>query len=210
MRYLLLIGIVYVFASGQLEAQERRYLHGQLLTADSLLPMPNAHVISKYARRGTISDSHGHFSIPTKADDSLLLTSIGFEKKIVHIPDSVIDSPHRFVVFMQKDTVRMEEVVVRSFYDWETFKYLMVNMKSIEPVDLDWLHEELERSLTEIRTAPATFGGPIQALYNILNRTARLQRQMERNRRLYNLQLIRAGRINDTIPARPPHLREKE
>lgn len=209
MRYLLLIGIMFVFASARLEAQERHYIHGQLLTADSLLPLPNAHVISKYTRRGTISDQHGHFSITTRTNDSLLLTSVGFEKKIVHIPDSLIDAPYRFVMFMHKDTVRMEEVVVRSFYDWETFKYLMVNMKPVDPVDLEWIYEELERSLTEIRPAPVTIGGPIQALYNVLNRTARLQRQMERNRRLYNLQLIQAGRIKDTIPALPPHLREK-
>jgi hypothetical protein len=55
---------------------------------------------------------------------------------------------------------------------------------------------------------PATFGGPIQALYNQFNHIARLQRKLVRNREQYNELMRKMGRISDTIPAKPEHMQE--
>ncbi len=206
MRYYFIIAFV-VFVCLETWAQERTLLKGKILTSDSLLPMSNVHVISKLARRGTISDPEGRFNIRTMVDDSLMLSSVGFVTKVVHLPDSLLLSREPVIFQMDKDTIRMEEVVVKSFYDWDTFKYLFVNMKPIDPVSVDWLNTELERSLTEVRQRPLTVKGPIQALYDLFNHAARIQRRLERNRRWYNQQVIREGRPQDTIPALPPHRR---
>ncbi len=189
-------------------AQERTYIRAQLLTSDSLLPMANAHVISKQMRRGTISNPEGFFRISTAVDDSLLLTSLGFQRRIVRITEEMWRSETPPLILMDKDTIKMQEVVVRSFYDWPTFKYIFVNMKPIKPVEIAWLNEEMERSLVEIRQQPASMKGPIQAMYDLFHQAARIQRRLERNRRLYNDQVIREGRYWDTIPALPPHLRD--
>jgi len=76
------------------------------------------------------------------------------------------------VILLNKDTVNIQEVVVRSFYDWPTFKYLFVNMKPIKPVTVEWLNEELNRSLEEVRSQPLSIKGPIQALYDLFNQHA--------------------------------------
>jgi glutaredoxin-related protein len=209
LRYYLIIVVLLVIAEG-VSAQDVQYLRGRILTSDSLLPMSNVHIISKKARRGTISNPEGNFIVRSMADDSLMLTSIGFVSKIVRITDAMIHSTDTLTFLMRKDTVRMDEVIVRSFYEWETFKYLFVNMKPIDPVSIEWLNIELERSLTEVRQRPITIKGPIQAMYDLFNHTARIQRRLERNRRWYNQQVIREGRPQDTIPALPPHLRNYE
>jgi glutaredoxin-related protein len=207
LRYYLIIAVVLIVAEG-VGAQEVQYLRGRILTADSLLPMSNVHIISKKARRGTISNPEGNFTVRSMADDSLMFTSVGFARKIVHITEEMILAQDTVTFVMRKDTVRMDEVIVRSFYEWETFKYLFVNMKPIDPVSIDWLNAELERSLTEVRQRPITAKGPIQAMYDLFNHAARIQRRLERNRRWYNQQVIREGRPQDTIPALPPHLRD--
>ncbi len=81
-------------------------------------------------------------------------------------------------------------------------------MKPIKPVTVEWLNEELNRSLEEVRSQPLSMKGPIQALYDLYNHAARIQRRLERNRRWYNQQVIREGRPQDTIPVLPPHLAE--
>lgn len=190
------------------QAQEPLIFKAQLLTSDSLLPMANVHIISKQLRQGTISNPDGFFKIWSQPNDSLLFTSVGFERRIVHLTDSILQQGESAVILLNKDTVNMQEVVVRSFYDWPTFKYLFVNMKPIKPVTVEWLNEELQRSLDEVRYQPLSMKGPIQALYDLYNQTARIQRRLERNRRWYNQQVIREGRPQDTIPVLPPHLAE--
>lgn len=170
--------------------------------------MANVHIISKQLRQGTISNPEGYFKIWTQPNDSLLFTSVGFERKILHLNDSIFQQGESAVILLNKDTVNMQEVVVRSFYDWPTFKYLFVNMKPIKPVTVEWLNEELNRSLEEVRSQPLSMKGPIQALYDLYNHAARIQRRLERNRRWYNQQVIREGRPQDTIPVLPPHLAE--
>jgi iron complex outermembrane receptor protein len=188
-------------------AQDKTWIEGRVVSSDSLLPLQHVHVISKMARTGTITDTEGRFVIRTYNNDTMMFSSVGFRYLILPFDERKLDTEGLFRVRMAKDTVKMEEVVVRAYYDWETFKYLFVNMKTIKPVELERLREELGTSLLYVRPAPLTIKGPIQALYDLFNDMARLQRRLERNRKWYNEQMIREGRAQDTIPMKPDHVR---
>lgn len=200
-----LLFLLFLFVSQLAEAQERITLHGFVRSADSLLGLPNVHIISKLAHRGTISFKDGSFAIRGFREDTLLVSSVGYSQKLFVVNDAVLQQPHGLLVLLEKDTVRMQEVVVKAFYDWPTFKYLFVHMESIKPTEVERLDEDLDNSLVGIRPAPLTIKGPIQALYDFFNEMARLQRRLERNRAAYNAQLIKEGREQDTIPLIPPH-----
>ncbi|MDY0076350.1 MAG: carboxypeptidase-like regulatory domain-containing protein [Bacteroidales bacterium] len=195
------------FFADNLQAQQIREVHGRVLSADSLLPVPHVHIISKTARRGTISDRQGVFSYRGFGNDTILLTSIGYERKLFGVTDTLLDQPGGLLILLEKDTVLMDEVVVRAFYDWPTFKHLFVHMKPIQAFEIEDFESELANSLIGIQPGPLIIKGPIQALYDVFNYMARLQRRLERNRRAYNEQLINEGRIQDTIPEIPEHQR---
>ncbi|MBU1370149.1 MAG: carboxypeptidase-like regulatory domain-containing protein [Bacteroidetes bacterium] len=187
------------------QAQEIRKVHGRILSADSLLPVSNVHIISKFAKRGTISNKQGFFAYRGYDTDTILLSSIGYERKVMGISDTLLDQPGGLYILLEKDTVQMNEVVVRAFYDWPTFKYLFVHMEPVKAFEIEDFSLELENSLVGVQPAPLTIKGPIQALYDLFNHMARLQRRLERNRKAYNEQLIREGRVQDTIPEIPEH-----
>ncbi|MDD3638114.1 MAG: carboxypeptidase-like regulatory domain-containing protein [Bacteroidales bacterium] len=189
-------------------AQQSMIVRGKVLSADSLKPVSNVHIISKLARRGTITDKYGEFAFRGYGEDTLLLTSVGFSRKIVGTHDSLINQPGGLYILLERDTVQMQEVVVRAFYDWPTFKYLFVHMEPVKAFEIEDFTAELESSLVGVKPAPLTIKGPIQALYDLFNHMARLQRRLERNRKAYNEQLIREGRIQDTIPEIPEHRRD--
>ncbi|MGE4542162.1 MAG: carboxypeptidase-like regulatory domain-containing protein [Bacteroidales bacterium] len=189
-------------------AQQSMLVHGKVLSADSLKPVSNVHIISKLARRGTITDKYGEFAFRGYGEDTLLLTSVGFSRKIVGTHDCLINQPGGLYILLERDTVQMQEVVVRAFYDWPTFKYLFVHMEPVKAFEIEDFTAELESSLVGVKPAPLTIKGPIQALYDLFNHMARLQRRLERNRKAYNEQLIREGRIQDTIPEIPEHRRD--
>ena len=184
-------------------------MQGRVFSADSLKELADVHIISKLARRGTISLPDGTFYVKSAPNDSLLFSMVGYERKIVLITEQMLMDGERISVSLERDTILMQEVVIRSFYDYQTFKYMIVNMKPLKPVNLETMDSELRTSLEEVRSYPASAGGPIQAAYDYFNDMARLQRRMEHNRRLYNEQLILEGKIADTIPALPQHLIEK-
>lgn len=186
-------------------SQEYIRLEGIVLSSDSLLPQKNVHIISRMTRSGTISDEHGRFSLRSLPVDTVFFSAVGFRRRIVAFDQSFLRPEESWKVLITKDTITMDEVVVRSFYDWPTFRHMFVRMPSIKPVNLESINEELKDILLYMQPAPMTIKGPIQTLYDLFNDAARMQRRLERNRRAYNQQLIREGRYDELIPEEPEH-----
>jgi len=203
--------VLFVFSNKTLEAQAysdgQFLLQGKVLTSDSLLPIENAHIISKFNRWGTISDDKGMFAMMVDKNDSLLITSIGFGSVILYLNDSVQASEPPFQIYMSKDTIMMNEFIVHAFWDYTTFKQMIISMK---PIDFDFSRLDFEENLM-LALPPGQVGiSPIQAIYNRFNKDERLKRQLVKNRKKYNQLMIDMGRPQDTIPAKPEHMQESQ
>lgn len=206
----MLAGMIFlpVDVSAQENPKGLILMNGQILTSDSLLPVHNAHIISKNNKWGSISDEEGRVKIYVDPHDSLLITSVGFAAQVLYIHDSIIDKiDDNYTILLEKDTVLINEVLIRAFYDYETFKQLVINMK---PLSLDQFYPDWEGTeLLYMQPTPIGLPfSPVQALYNWLNKDARLQRQLIRNRKNYNRLMHDLNRDSDTIPAIPEHMQE--
>ncbi len=204
----ILFGFFFSLCTLSVLAQDRMWVEGEIYTADSLLPIKNVHIISRLNRRGTISDEEGKFKLPARTIDTIMFSAIGFQRSIMAFDSTMTADGKTWKILLRKDTIWMDEVVVRSFYDWPTFKQLFVNMQPLKPVKLDNIQDDLKDILLYMDPAPMTIKGPIQALYDIFNDAARLQRRLQRNRRVYNEQLIKEGRYDELIPEEPEHERQ--
>lgn len=183
-------------------------LDAQLVTSDSLLPIPDADIISKRKLWGNISNKDGRFKMDVDPNDTLMISSIGFSTLIYIINDSIRNIEPPVIITMNKDTILINEVVIHAFWDYETFKQKIIDMPSL---NLDQFYPNMdENPLDYIQPAPYSIIHPIQSLYNMFNRSARLQRKLIRNRKEYNEIMIQMGRINDTIPAIPEHMQGKQ
>ncbi len=179
-------------------------LDAVIVTNDSLLPVENAHVISKYNRWGTISNKQGRFKLYVQESDSVLITSMGFSSIILTVDTAVLSYDGIIQIRLPKDTLSINEVVIRGYWDYKTMKQIVINM---QPIDLSQFYPDWEGTeLLYLEPRPMSFKGPIQALYDAFNRSARLQRQLIRNRREYNKAMYMMGRYLDTIPAKPEHM----
>ena len=183
-------------------------LTGKVVSSDSLEPIPNVHLISKFNKWGTISNEQGFFRMLVSPNDSLLISSIGYSSRIVHLNDSILKLPQPVLFTLSRDTVLIHEVVIHGFWDYRTFKQMIINMK---PMDLKQFYPDMNADPLLYRNPPTALvvKGPIQALYDIFNKNARLQRKLIRNRKEYNKLMINLGREKDTIPAIPEHMLKK-
>lgn len=206
--YSLLIFFVFALAGinkmySQQVSDSLYILDAVILTSDSLLPVENAHIISKFNRWGTISNEQGRFKLYVHNFDSVLITSIGYSPLILQMSTSLLSSDSIVRIQLPKDTVTINEVVIRAYFDYRTMKQIVINM---QPIDLSQFYPDWEGTeLLYLEPHPMSFKGPIQALYDAFNQSARLQRKLVKNRKEYNELMNQMGRYLDTVPAIPEH-----
>ena len=207
-RLLLILSLLFAFCITLMaqsnEGRKRVDFYGYVVTADSLHPIRNTHVISKMAHCGTITDRQGKFHIQTHQVDTLWVSCVGFTRRLVSI-DSTLASSDTLVIRLYPETITLREVTVLPFTNYETFKEMLITMPSIEtPDEIERLNKDLDELW--LSRAPAGNGkftvtaSPIQYLYDKYNKSARRQATLRRNRRMYNEVLREQGRTDELLP----------
>lgn len=203
---LMLLCYVASFAqSGDGKKHERINYYGVVVATDSLRPIRNTHVISKMAHCGTVTNLNGCFVIPAKSIDTLWVSCIGFSRRLIPVDSTMAADRDTLFIKLRSDTITLREVTVLPFYNYETFKELIVTMPSIEmPREIQKTYEELDElwlSRTPAGNGMITItANPIQYLYDKYNKSARRQAMLLRNRRTYNEVLREQGRLDELLP----------
>lgn len=185
-------------------------LRGVLLSSDSLKPIPDAEVFSRENYMGTFTDSKGNFTLAVVLGDTLLFSSMGYSDKLLAVNDSLLALKPPVRILMSLDTIQISVVVIHAFPTYSQLKQRILKMKSKNlPFDI---YKDLENNplLYKEPSTGYTMEGPVQFFYDLFNARAVLQRDLIRNRRAYNRNMIRLGRPQDTIPSMPDYMREKQ
>ncbi len=200
---------IRVVAQGEdiLDFQDKLPILGKIVAADSLTPIRNTHVISKMAHRGTISNREGEFFIVAKNIDTLWVSCIGYRRQLIAV-DSMMADIDTLRIILHRDTITLKEVTVMPFYDYETFKQMIIEMPTKPvPREITRLNEELAGMKSGRERNPyfnLENGGftasPIQYLYDKYNASARRQSKLLRNRRMFNDVLREQGRTDELLP----------
>lgn len=198
-----------VFAQGEVtsDTEKRLPIWGKIVASDSLIPIRNTHVISKMGHRGTISNRDGVFLIHAKPVDTLWVSCIGYSRKLIPI-DTSLNTADTLCIVLERDTIILREVTIWPFYDYATFKQMIVDMPTKPlPREIQRLNEELAGMRPEKKRDPyfnmenmGITASPIQFLYDKYNASARRQNKLLRNRRMFNDVLREQGRTDELLP----------
>ena len=188
MKHFLLISAVIFLCSATLHAQNRYFpLKGKVVSADSLSPIPNVHILSEVSYYGTTSDFNGRFSMLVRKNDTLKISSVGFVTEIINVNyDSI--NVNNFEIVMQRDTIMLQEIDVFPYLDNHTVERIIRQIPIEEPFIIKGTNENIETVLyKKPKKIPDDKGilSPIQSLYNRFNKKARFKRKLERNRKKY-------------------------
>ncbi len=80
---------------------------GGTVTDDHKQPLPGASVVIKGTNKGTTTDADGHFTLPTKPGDVLVISSLGTVAQEI-----TVGSQQSLTVALQADNKQLDEVVV--------------------------------------------------------------------------------------------------
>ena len=194
MKHLLIISLLLCCLS--LKAQNDYHtIKGEIVSSDSLTPIPDAHILSELSHYGTTSDFDGKFSIPIKKIDTLRISSVGFVTKYVHINHDSINA-NDFRILLQRDTIVLDEIDVTPYYNFSTVKEIVrtapivTPMHVVKEIDINTniqnYYYNKTKDLPKTRgTWTIVFYNPIKKTYNRFNKKERLKRKLERNREKY-------------------------
>ena len=199
----LLLCCVAAFAQND-DEHKRVDFYGYVVTADSLHPIRNTHIISKMAHCGTITDRQGKFHIQARQVDTLWVSCIGYTRRLVTI-DATLSSSDTLVIRLRPETITLREVTILPFSNYEDFKQMLITMPSTETLgEIERLNKDLDELwLSRVPAGngkPTITASPIQFLYDKYNRSARFQAKLKRNRRMYNEVLREQGRTDELLP----------
>ncbi len=184
-------------------------ISGILMSSDSLHTIPDAQIFSRDNYLGSFSDTIGRFYINVARNDSIMLASLGYSTRIIPITDSILQMKQPIIFYMELDTILIHEIIIHAFWDYETFKQMLIHMK---PARSSYdISEDLDKRPLLYKQRQGSFDlfSPIQSLYNLLNQKAVIQRRLIHNRRMYNRKMIKLGRPQDTIPTTLDYMRDK-
>ena len=201
------------FTQSSLRAQTEKDsvvgIHGILMSSDTAQPVADAQIFSRNNYLGSFSDTSGRFFITVARNDSIMFASLGYITKIVPVTDSLLQLPQPDTFYMALDTVLIHEVVIHGFWDYETFKQMLIHMTPAQS-SYDVTDDLKKRPLLyKQRESSVSLFSPIQSLYNLLNQRAVIQRRLIHNRRMYNRKMIKLGRPQDTIPTTLDYIKDK-
>ena len=122
--------IVFNIISPSVQAQGQKrviQLSGVILNADSAAGIPGVYVYVPKAGRGTTTNYYGFFSMPVVVGDSVVISSVGYERQFYIVPNH--HSEYLTLFFeLKEDITYLREIEITPFPTEEVFKEAVLAM----------------------------------------------------------------------------------
>ena len=122
---LLLIIICSQSLVGQVDNSSRKVFSGIIIDDSLAYPLTSVHLWNESTRMGTISNDSGEFSIHVKSQDTVVFSAIGYESYVL-IVSPILNQ--RIEVRLKQKNYEIDELVVRRFRSYESFKYQVIHL----------------------------------------------------------------------------------
>ncbi|PKQ65620.1 hypothetical protein BZG02_01040 [Labilibaculum filiforme] len=129
-----LVVLLVLLAIEDVSAQKVRtdsiFFTGAVMDQEELSPLPYSHFRVNDKRAGT-SNSYGRFSFWVNAGDTIRYTYVGYHEVQIIVSDSLKQDSYLFGVFMAKDTIALQEVLILPRFG--NFREAFINAKVNTP-----------------------------------------------------------------------------
>jgi CarboxypepD_reg-like domain len=129
-------------------------LSGIVLDEDSVVALPGVHVYVPKAGRGTSTNASGFFSMPVLVGDSVVISSVGYQRGHIIVPNHHSDFL-TVIVEMVEDITYLKELTITPFPTEEVFKQAVLALNiPLDEKNLDRKNLNAELLSLMARTAP--------------------------------------------------------
>lgn len=158
-------------------------LSGEIINKEDGELVPYVHIINLSTNQGTTSDMEGKFNISISSKDTLMFSSVGFDKYKLTFSDHEIDSDSYFIrILLDQSSYELSPVNIFAFKDEAGFKQDILNMKLPEDSNTKIIIPGSYGGPLTSKDLNGGFslGSPISSVVNIFSKEAKELRKYER------------------------------
>ena len=151
-----------VISSDCYAQQPKRVIQLSGVTMDTATgPVPFVNVYVPAAGRGVKTNEVGFFSLPVLAGDSVVISSVGYQRQYYVVP---YDAPEYLTIFvsMVQDVTYLKEVEILPYPTEEVFKEAVLAL-NLPPQEIDEKNLNAELLALMLKTTP--MNGPLNQRY---------------------------------------------
>ncbi len=132
-----------------------------IVIGENNLQLPGVHIYVPKSGRGTTSNVYGYFSMPVIVGDSIVFSSVGYEKFSVIIPDG--RERIRAQIKLTVDITYLENVDISPFLSEENFKQAILALEL--PNEEDLIAQRLDGASMAYMIQNTPYDGALNARY---------------------------------------------
>ncbi len=122
MKYFLAILLFFQILLTTAQELKPLAITGVILDMENRAPIPSVNIQIKGTVFGTSSDINGHFTLIIQRTDTLVFTSVGYEKSYFTLDAKLQKSQYTLVQLMIRNTLQLDEVDIFPWPDWKDFE----------------------------------------------------------------------------------------
>tara|TARA_B100001769_G_C22051125_1_gene565028 strand:- start:628 stop:1272 length:645 start_codon:yes stop_codon:yes gene_type:complete len=146
LKLFVIISLTIVFDSFSQGQKKIIQLSGVVVGQDSISGVGGVHVYVPKAGRGTTSNPYGYFAMPVLAEDSIIVSAIGYQKQSFIMPGDKGVSVTLFIE-LKPDTTVLPELEIFPYPTEELFKKAVLAVELPNRRDLENLDKSLDKDL---------------------------------------------------------------
>ncbi len=170
-------------------AQEKIKINGRINDHKNGQPISFAHIYIPELSIGTASNLQGEFKFEIEKVDSLTVSAIGYENKVIYLKDSLYENRLDINVSMIPKAYELAEIKIRAYPTYSELKRGILEYEMTpEELNLDAAMKAFERNMAMLsrRTKALdrmddkgglSLSGPVTAIYNLFSRHAKNEKK---------------------------------
>ncbi|MGB0880611.1 MAG: carboxypeptidase-like regulatory domain-containing protein [Polaribacter sp.] len=178
-------------------------LKGQIVHAESKRALSAAHILNLNTVEGTITNDKGYFKLPTKANDTILVSYLGFASIKLKITNDLLKG-NELVIALYEKPQEIREVVIKST---KLIGVLEIDVKQVPKDRFTRIHinglpqtYEVGKPKGKDFSSPlAALFQPVDFLYNLFGKKPNQLKKLQKLKKQDDLRKMLAGKFDREV-----------
>ncbi|AQS93200.1 TonB-dependent receptor [Polaribacter sp. BM10] len=187
----------------QADTLRTKVLKGQIIHAENKKVLSAAHVLNLNTVSGTITDDKGFFELPTKVNDTILVSYLGFTSIKLKVTNDLLKGNELEIALYEKPE-SVKEVIIRST---KLIGVLEIDVKQVPKDRFTRIHiNGLQQTYEVGKPQAKNFSSPVAALfqpvdflYNLFGKKPKQLRKLQKLKKEDDLRKMLAGKFDREV-----------
>ena len=191
-------------AFSQKDSIPQTMLKGQIIHAEDNRLLSAAHVLNLNTVQGTITNDKGYFELPTKVNDTILVSYLGYSSIKIKITNDLLKADNELEIALYEKPEEVKEVIIKST---KLIGVLEIDVKQV-PKDrftrihingLPQTYEVGKPNKKDFSSPVAALFQPVDFLYNLFGKKPNQLKKLQKLKKEDDLRKMLAGKFDREV-----------